>query len=118
MEEFGEAVTVLYNMIRRIIQGDTDGYNRLFTNAYRKANGEQERFAMQQLYDIVLTRSNTEQVTENGAIVTYQTFYVRYKIRLNNGTFRTDIGDDECNRDDGKMLIDRFDKVYLSQNKH
>ena len=119
VEEYGEAVTVLYNMIQYIICGDTDSYNRLFTSSYLKENGEQERFSMQQLYDIKLTRVDSEQVTENGKTVNYQKFYVEYKIRSNNGTYRKDIGDDEsrkrvvtlCDRDDGKMLIDQVGYV-------
>lgn len=114
--DYGEAVTVLDSMIRYLIQGDADRYNRLFTSAYLGKNGEQARFTMQQLYDIRIIRGDSEQVTENGKSVTYQKFYVEYKIRRNNGTYRRDIGDDEsrrqvvvlCNRDDGKMLIDQM----------
>ena len=113
---FGEGVTVLDTMISCLINGDTDGYNRLFTKAYIQENGTQARFTMQQLYDIVLTRIDSSEATEDGKTVVYQKFYVEYKIRLNNGTYRTDIGHDEsrkqvvvlCNRDDGRMLIDQM----------
>ena len=113
---FGEGVTVLDTMINCLIHGDTDGYNRLFTGAYIRENGTQARFTMQQLYDIVLTRIESSETTESGKTVVYQKFYVEYKIRLNNGTYRTDIGNDEsrkqvvvlCNRDDGEMLIDQM----------
>lgn len=113
-------VTLLWNMIDCIIAGDADGYNSLFTEKYKSKYGETERFAMQQLYDIRITVGRSEQVTQDDRTVNYQTYYVQYRIRKNNGTFRRDIGDDEAriqiftlsDRENGAVKIEEIGYRY------
>ena len=71
---------------------------------------------MQRLYDIKFTLVNeTEKSDERGKYTQYE-YEVEYKIQLNDGTFRTDIGHDESKKQyyilsdsvAGKVLIDQI----------
>lgn len=94
-QDFGPAVIVLCEMIERIIAGDADGYNKLFSSNYYENHDPEPPFTMQQIYDIKLTKVKE---TEMSAGYTQYEFEVEYRIRQNNGTFRTDIGDDESRK--------------------
>ena len=94
-DDFGPAVIVLTSMIERIIAGDAEGYNQLLSANYFENHDPEPPFTMQQLYDIKLTKIK-ETETSKGYIQ-YE-FEVEYRIRHNNGTFRTDIGDDESKK--------------------
>ncbi len=117
----GPAVNTLYNMIEAIIYGNADAYNDLFSQSYYKDNNPEREFTMQQVYDIHITiESETDQQNAAGGIQTEYIFTVEYKIRRNNGTFRTDIGSDSSRTQiivlsdkEGKdVLIDRI--VYVN----
>ena len=53
---------------------------------------------MQQLYDIKLTLIKETEKTEDGKRYTQYEFEVEYRIRHNNGTFRTDIDEGESKK--------------------
>lgn len=93
--DFGPAVILLCEMIERIIAGDADGYNRLFSENYYKNNDPEPPFTMQQVYDIKLTKVKE---TQMDAGYTQYEFEVEYRIRHNNGTFRTDIDEGESRK--------------------
>ena len=95
LRDFGPAVVVLNEMINCIIAGDADGYNRLFSENYYANNDPEPPFTMQQVYDIKLTKVKE---TEMEAGYTQYEFEVEYRIRHNNGTFRTDIDDGESRK--------------------
>jgi hypothetical protein len=94
-DDFGPAVEVLCEMIEYIIAGDADGYNQLLSSNYFDKHEPEPPFSMQQLYDIKLTKIKE---TEMEAGYTQYEFEVEYRIRHNNGTFRTDIGDGESRK--------------------
>ena len=75
-----------------IIYGDSQAYNALFTEDYLKEYGEKDRFTMQMLYNIEVTKLREETINEGtaGQSTLYE-FEVRYAIRRNNGTFRDDL---------------------------
>lgn len=79
----------MYDVINLIINGNYDEYNNLFTNRYLNSsdNNLREQFTMQQLYNIEL---ETIDGREDGNLV-YTDIMLTYRIRNNNGTFRTDL---------------------------
>ena len=95
LDDYGPAVMVLNRMIELIIKGDADGYNELLSENYFANHDPEPPFTMQQLYDIQLTKISE---TEMNAGYTQYEFEVEYRIRHNNGTFRTDIGDGESKK--------------------
>ena len=99
-DKYGPAVSLLNNMIGYIIQGDYESYNELFSENYFKTEGNEpeEPFTMQQLYDIKLTLIKETEKTEDGKRYTQYEFEVEYRIRHNNGTFRTDIDEGESKK--------------------
>lgn len=95
---YGPAARVLREAINAIIAGDADAYNALFSDNYYVNNEPESPFTMQRLYDIKITKVNeTVKSGEKGKYTQYE-YEVEYKIRLNDGTFRTDIGHDESKK--------------------
>ncbi len=94
-DKYGPAVTVLNRMIELIIAGDTEGYNKLFSRNYYENHDEEPPFTRQQLYDIKITK--VKETNMDAGYIQYE-FEVEYRIRNNNGTFRTDIGDGESRK--------------------
>ena len=99
-DKYGPAVSLLNSMIGYIIQGDHESYNELFSENYFKTEGNEpeDPFTMQQLYDIKLTLIKETEKTEDGKRYTQYEFEVEYRIRHNNGTFRTDIDEGESKK--------------------
>ena len=113
---YGPAARVLREAINAIIAGDSDAYNSLFSDNYYAKNEPESPFTMQRLYDIKITKVNeTIKSGEKGKYTQYE-YEVEYKIRLNDGTFRTDIGHDESKKQyfilsdsvTGDVLIDQI----------
>ena len=113
---YGAAATVLSEYINAVIAGDADALNALFSENYFANHEAEPPFTMQRLYDIKLTKVNeTIIVGEKGKYTQYE-YEVEYKIRLNDGTFRTDIGHDESKKQyfvlsdsvTGEVLIDQI----------
>ncbi len=95
----GPAVILLRNLIDTIIEGDADTYNELFSDNYYENNDPEPPFTMQRLYDICITLVNQTSVNpDDGKAYTQYEFEVEYKIRMNNGTYRNDIGHDESKK--------------------
>ena len=112
---YGEAAIVLRDAINALIAGDADAYNALFSENYYANHKPESPFTMQRLYDIKFTLVNeTEKSDERGKYTQYE-YEVEYKIQLNDGTFRTDIGHDESRKQyfvlsdsvTGEVLIDQ-----------
>lgn len=99
-DNYGPAVTLLNRMIGYIIHGDHESYNELFSANYFKTEGNEPEapFTMQQLYDIKLTLIKESEKNENGRKYTQYEFEVEYRIRHNDGTFRTDIDEGESKK--------------------
>ena len=113
---YGPAARVLREAINAIIAGDADAYNSLLSDNYYANNEPESPFTMQRLYDIKITKVNeTIKSGEKGKYTQYE-YEVEYKIRLNDGTFRTDIGHDESKKQyfilsdsvTGDVLIDQI----------
>ena len=113
---YGPAAWVLRDAINAIIAGDADAYNALFSENYFAHNDPEAPFTMQRLYDIKITKVNESvQSGEAGKYTQYE-YEVEYKIRLNDGTYRTDIGHDESKKQyfilsdsvTGEVLIDQI----------
>ena len=95
---YGPAAVVLRDFINTIIAGDADAYNALFSSNYYANHDPEAPFTMQRLYDIKLTKINESIVSGESGKYTQYEFEVEYKIRLNDGTYRTDIGHDESKK--------------------
>lgn len=115
ISNYGESAVVMRNLINAIIAGDADAYNALFSETYFAGQAPKSPFTMQRLYDIKLTfLGEAEESDEKGKYTQYE-YVVEYKIQLNDGTFRTDIGHNESRMQyfvlsgnaAGEILIDR-----------
>lgn len=113
---YGPAAAVLRDAINAIIAGDADAYNALFSDNYFANHEPEAPFTMQRLYDIKLTKVNEAIVSDERGKYTQYEYEVEYKIRLNDGTYRTDIGHDESRKQyfilsdsvTGEVLIDQI----------
>ena len=114
-DDYGPAVETLTRMIERIIRGDADGYNQLLSSNYFENHEPEPPFTMQQLYDIRLTKVKETEINGEGNTYTQYEFEVEYRIRHNNGTFRTDIGDDESRKQYFILSNSTSDDVLIDQ---
>ena len=113
---YGPAAAVLRAYINAVIAGDADALNTLFSENYFASHEAEPPFTMQRLYDIKLTKINETIVADEKGKYTQYEYEVEYKIRLNDGTFRTDIGHDESKKQyfvlsdsvTGEVLIDQI----------
>lgn len=112
VKDKNQGVQVMYKLIDAIKRGDEKTYNSLLSNKIEK----KKSFTQQQVYAIFVTQINTLDVEANSFY-----FKVEYKIRENNGSFRTDIGSDMAKTQyftvkqiDGNYLID---SITESNNK-
>ena len=113
----GDGVKFMTDFIIAIQMGDVDAYNDCFSRSYliaegkKKAEnsddpskynnytdddflelGKEESFTMQQVYNAVITLLSETENEKTGT--TNYIFDLKYKIRKNNGTLRTDMGSD------------------------
>lgn len=115
-EDFCAGTVVLKTMIECLIAGDVEGYNALFSENYFAHHKEENGFTMQQIYDIKLTKiQESEKRSDAGGSYTQYEFEVEYKIRWNNGTYRTDIGHDESKKQYFVLSDSTGDKVLIDQ---
>lgn len=103
LNEYNPGVTVIYNMLIALIEGDVDAYNSLLGEGVEK----KDDFTQQQIYKITITNKSASS-TEGS----YE-FTVDYKIHENNGSYRRDMGSDEyrplsvtVSNKSGKYLIE------------
>lgn len=92
-----DAVRFLIDLVLCIQSGDHEGYYNSFTDAYRRAELEKNQYAeleftMQQIYSAVITCVSEIENEQTGTVSCV--YRLKYKIRNNNGTFRTDLGSD------------------------
>lgn len=123
VQKYGSDVKFMVDYIYSIINGDADAYNAFFSESYIKANGKLEKFTMQKLYDVNITKLTSEEVSgKNGTYTKYE-FILEYKILKNNGTFRNDIGDGSKKQyitittESGKLLIDSITTAKYAVKK-
>lgn len=109
---FGDAVSFLYGYVYTVIEGDAEGYNKLFSDRYFEDNQPKQAFTMQKIYNCTITYYATEAGVENGRNYTKYIYKLKYNIHENNGSFRKDIGEDAKTQyivitdREGKLLID------------
>ena len=119
LQKYGVEVEFMVDYIYTIINGDADAYNAFFTAQYFKNNKKHERFTMQKLYDVNITKLAVNDVGGN----TVYEFTLEYKILENNGTFRNDIGDGSKKQyitvttENGKLLISSISTANFAVNK-
>ena len=91
--KYGPDVEFFGEYFACLISGDYEGYNALCSEKYYQLKGNEpfEKFTKQKIYDMHILKQR--QTTDADGITSYY-YVVNYKIRLNNGTFRTDTGDD------------------------
>ena len=111
---YGYEVGFLTEYIYAIMEGNSDKYNKFFSNKYYQTHKPQSEFTMQKVYDVVITRRIPEQNSNSSD--DFETYYcaLQYRILDNNGTFRQDIKDGYktqyiiiTNRE-GRLLIDEI----------
>lgn len=112
-DNYGAGTQLLCEMIASIMAGDADTYNTFFSEIYFSENEEKEEFSMQKLYDILITPcSATEETDENGNTYNEYIYALEYKIRRNNGSFRSDI-DSDGNRTQYLLITDRGGSLLI-----
>ena len=112
IKDYNPGVQVMYKMINAIKHGDERAYNALLSDKIEK----KKPFTQQQVYAILVTNVDNNETDGESYY-----FKVEYKIRQNNGSFRTDIGSDMAKIQyftvrniDGKYFID---SITESNNK-
>ncbi len=101
IKDYGPAMVTLTDMLHAIIMGDHEAYNALFSSNYFAVEGREpeQPFTMQQVYDILITRIEVnDMVSDEFGRYTQYEYTVEYKIHKNNGTFRTDLGHDDSRK--------------------
>ena len=111
--EYGKLAAFFADYIGAIIRGEADNYNALFSDDYFKSSKPKGRFTMQKLYDIEVEKL-TEEVVGN---YTRYRVSVKYKIRLNNGSFRNDVASDGA-RAQLLLLDDRSGRILINSVSH
>lgn len=111
--KYGPDVDFFGEYFACIISGDAEGYNALCSEKYYKIKGNEpfEKFTQQKVYDMHIQKQR--QTTDETGVTTYY-YVVNYKIRLNNGTFRTDTGDD-ASRPLVMVLTDREGSIKIDK---
>ena len=94
-KEYGDAVEFLVDFVDAIVHGDHGRYNSFFSNEYFKTHTKKDKFTMQKIYDGTISYYSAESVSKNGDNYTKYIYKLSYSIWENNGTFRTDIGEDQ-----------------------
>ena len=90
-EKFGADVVFMTEYIYAAIGGEHEKYNAMFSDLYYDDNAPLEKFTMQKIYDVTITRSSERDVTDKKNTYREYKYTVEYKILDNNGTFRNDI---------------------------
>lgn len=94
-QDYKAGVELLRKYVRYAINGNHTAMNKLFSDAYFAAGYDaKEAFTMQQIYDICITNIRLSATEENGKTYQSYEFWLEYRIRENNGTFRNDVGSD------------------------
>ncbi|MCQ2427613.1 MAG: hypothetical protein MJ137_04330 [Clostridia bacterium] len=91
-ESYRTCVRTVTDFLMSAIRGDTEGVNSCFSDYYLKNGGKlKDKVAPQKLYDIVISYDGEPDGAFPNTGET-RAFWVEYKIRMNNGTFRNDMG--------------------------
>lgn len=93
LDDYDITARFFYNYFNNVINGNYEGYPSYFTAEYIAKKLLPEKFTMQKIYDIEVSLYSRER-TNAAPIIYLDTFEVRYKIRGNNGTFRSDVESD------------------------
>lgn len=113
-EDLRLPVDLLLRYVDYAIHGQTEQLNALCSEKYLKSGFElKEEFTPQKIYDIKFTYNLRDVLEEEDGTWDRWRFWVEYKIRKNNGTFRSDMESDCSRRElfeityrDGKVEID------------
>ncbi len=93
-ESYRSTFAVLVDYLEAATAGDAERLNSLFSDYYYSNGGKtKSRFTQQKIYDMVITLAGDATPDLPGTDVAYY-YKVEYKIRMNNGTFRNDMGSD------------------------
>ena len=89
--EHGDDVLFMVDYIYAIVAGDAEEYNKFFSEQYYKKNEPKDKFTMQKLYEVNISKvSETKETDKSGNEYKEYQYIVKYKILDNNGTFRND----------------------------
>ena len=92
-DHYGADVTFMVEHVYTIIEGDHETYNDDFSDEYYDSGRKpKERFTMQKIYNVQITRTALEKVSDGDDNYTKYSYELTYQIYENNGTFRRDIG--------------------------
>ena len=113
--DHGEDVQFMVDYIYAIIAGEAEEYNKFFSDEYYKKNEPKEKFTMQKLYEVNISKvSVTQKSDKSGNTYNEYQYIVKYKILDNNGTFRNDFNSGTKEQyifftnQSGEFLIDRI----------
>lgn len=89
--DHGEDVLFMVDYIYAIIAGDAEEYNEFFSEEYYKKNEPKDKFTMQKLYEVNISKvSQIKETDKSGNTYNEYQYIVKYRILDNNGTFRDD----------------------------
>ncbi len=89
--DHGEDVVFMVDYIYAIVAGDAEEYNKFFSDEYYKKNDPKDKFTMQKLYEVNISKVyQIKETDKEGNTYNEYQYIVKYKILDNNGTFRDD----------------------------
>ena len=101
-----QPVETLIKFINAAVAGNADEINGMFSKQYLDAGGEgKTSFTPQKLYDIKFSLISYGDIEEDGAKHESFHFWIEYKIKDNNGTFRNDMGSDATRKEYAVLTI-------------
>ena len=101
-----QAVETLIQFTDAAVAGKAEEINGLFSKQYYDAGGEgKTSFTPQKLYDVKFSLISYGDIEEDGAKHESFHFWIEYKIKDNNGTFRNDMGSDATRKEYAVLTI-------------
>ena len=92
-EKFHEEGILVHDYFESLINGNAAAYNQLFSSAYKKEYGTQDKFPMQRVYEMEAEVLSRSAVLKGGIDLVIK---LSYKIQGNDGTVRRDMLSDSC----------------------
>lgn len=108
LKDYGAGAKLFFDYFASVINGRYAEYPEFFTARYKNDVKLPEKFTMQKIYDIDIRLYSREAEEDS----TYrETYEVRYKIRNNNGSLRSDVESDTIKPIVFELIVDDKNKL-------
>ncbi len=111
---YDDTVHMMHEYFDALMHGNAEKVNSFYTEDYFKENNRYEKITMQKIYDMEMEYISERDDNINGVPCTVYFYRVSYKILENDGTFRSDIQQDNAKIPLFYELIDTGSSVKIS----